>query len=118
MSHHSELAEKIEQAKIILESDLQNPPSLAQLAHLIGLNETYLKTHFKAIHKTTVYGFIKNQRMERAKGLLIEEKMNISEIAVELGYKYPTHFTAAFKKSVGLSPKDFLKSVKNRKSEI
>lgn len=107
MSHPSELAEKIEQAKIILESDLQNPPSLTQLGHLVGLNETYLKVHFKAIHQITVYGFIKRLRMERAKALLMEGKMNISEIALEVGYKYPTHFTAAFKKAEGKSPKEY-----------
>lgn len=117
MSNLSELAEKMEQAKIILESDLQNPPSLSQLAHLVGLNETYLKIHFKAIHHTTVYGFIKSQRMERAKALLIEGEMNISEIAIEVGYKYSTHFSAAFKKSIGVLPKDFLKSFEKQKPD-
>lgn len=117
MSQTAELAEKMEQAKIILESNLQNPPSLTQLAHLVGLNETYLKIHFKAFHQSTVYGFVKAQRMERAKVLLMEGEMNISEIASEVGYKYPTHFTAAFKKTVGVSPKDFLKSFEKQKAD-
>ncbi len=117
MSQSSELVEKMEQAKIILESDLQCPPSLAQLAHLVGLNETYLKVHFKAFFQSTVYGYVKSQRMEQAKKLLIRGEMNISEIASEVGYKYPTHFSAAFKKSIGVSPKDFLKSLPKQKTD-
>lgn len=107
MSLKSELLEKMEQAKTILESNLQNPPSIAELAHLLGINETYLKTHFKAEFASTVYGFVKSRRIQRAKELLREGKMNISEIAWEVGYKHPTHFTAAFKKETGVSPKEF-----------
>lgn len=110
MAQKSELAEKMAQAKTILESSLQNPPSIAELAHLVGVNETYLKINFKAEFGSTVYGFVKGLRIQRAKELLLEGKLNISEIAWEVGYKYPTHFTAAFKKETGFSPKVFLKT--------
>lgn len=103
----SELQEKMIQVKEFLELNLQNPPSIPELAHLVGMNETYLKIHFKAEFASTVYGFVKSRRIERAKQLLKEGKMNISEIAWEVGYKNPTHFSAAFKKDTGISPKEF-----------
>ncbi len=102
-----ELAEKMEQAKNLLESNLQNPPSIAELAHWVGVNETYLKTHFKAAFGITVYGFVKKQRIQKAKRLLREGEMNVSEIARAVGYKHATHFTAAFRKATGVSPRDF-----------
>lgn len=111
MKLKSELIELMDQAKNLLESELQNPPSIAELAHLIGLNETYLKIHFKAAFDSTIYGFVKKQRIQKAKELLIEKEMNVSEIAREVGYKHPTHFTAAFKKVIGISPKEFVRDV-------
>ncbi|HSF52559.1 MAG TPA: AraC family transcriptional regulator [Algoriphagus sp.] len=111
MKLKSELIELMDQAKSLLESDLQNPPSIPELAHLVGMNETYLKIHFKAAFEMTIYGFVKNQRILRAKQLLSERELNVAEIAREVGYKHPTHFTAAFKKVTGISPKDFVRDV-------
>ncbi|OOG73009.1 AraC family transcriptional regulator [Algoriphagus sp. A40] len=107
MKVKSELIEKMEQAKNLLESKLQNPPSIAELAHLVGLNETYLKIHFKAIFANTVYGFVKKRRIQKAIQLLKEGKLNISEIGWEVGYRHPTHFSAAFKKETGCTPKEY-----------
>jgi AraC-like DNA-binding protein len=45
--------------------------------------------------------------MERAKYLLMDSGKSISEVSDEIGYKNPQHFTVAFKKKFGLSPKNF-----------
>lgn len=104
-----ELIEMMDQAKKLLESDLKNPPSIAELAHSVGMNETYLKAHFKAAFDCTVYGFVKKSRIHRAIQLLEEGQMNVSEIGWELGYRHPTHFSAAFKKETGFSPKEYVR---------
>lgn len=103
----SDLVEKMEQARDILESNLQDPPPIAELAHRVGMSETYLKTNFKISFGCTVGGFVLTQRMELAKKLFRQGDMNVSEIAREVGYKHTTHFSAAFKKATGMSPKVF-----------
>ena len=108
MKFKSELIERMYQAKNLLESDLQHPPSIAELAHTLGMNETYLKIYFKAAVGSTVYAFVKEKRVQRAQQLLLEGEMTVSEIAYVVGYKHPTHFTAAFKKATGVCPKDFV----------
>lgn len=102
-----ELIEKMKQAKNLLESKLQNPPSIAEIAHLVGVNETYLKIHFKAAFNSTVFGFVKKLRIQRAIQLLNEGHLNVSEIGWEVGYRHPTHFSAAFKKETGCTPKEY-----------
>ena len=102
---------KIAEAKKILESNLQNVPKLAELARLVGLNETYLKIHFKSNFQNTVFGFVKSRRIEKAKELLLEGEMHVSEIAREVGYLHATHFSAAFKKETGASPKEFVRQI-------
>jgi YesN/AraC family two-component response regulator len=45
--------------------------------------------------------------VEVAKEKIYEPGKSISEIAYELGFKHPQHFTRMFKKSTGLSPNEF-----------
>lgn len=78
--------------------------SLAYLARAAGTNEQYLKAHFKMIFGKTVFSYLTALRMERAKELLLSGESKISEIATRVGYRYPTHFTQAFKKYFGCLP--------------
>lgn len=98
-----EEAEKMQLARDIIVSRLDCPPSLKELAHTIGTNEHYLKTQFKQLFGTTVFGYLQNYKMEKSREMLAGgEKIN--DIAMTLGYKHATHFTAAFKKHFGFLP--------------
>jgi AraC-like DNA-binding protein len=99
--------EKMEMAREILEANLQNPPQINELARMIGMCETFLKIYFKVSYGCTVGSFVIDQRMILARKLLEEGELNVSEIAWEVGYKHTTHFSAAFKKATGMSPKVF-----------
>ncbi|SEW39596.1 helix-turn-helix transcriptional regulator [Chitinophaga arvensicola] len=80
--------------------------SITALARTAGINQLKLKNGFKALFHTTVFGYIAELRMNEAKRLLLEEKMMVNEVADRIGYRYPQHFTAAFRKKFGLLPKD------------
>ncbi|MFK7882504.1 helix-turn-helix domain-containing protein [Roseobacter sp.] len=58
---------------------------------------------------TTHSALIDSARLELALRLLAEEKNSVTEIAFELGYSYPGHFTRFFKRKVGLSPTEYRK---------
>ena len=45
--------------------------------------------------------------MERVKELLAESNKTISEIAYELGFKYPHHLSRIFKKVIGITPNEY-----------
>ncbi|WP_247236616.1 helix-turn-helix transcriptional regulator [Telluribacter sp. SYSU D00476] len=90
--------QKIEEAKRILEETYQSPPTITELARMIGLNEFRLKKDFKEQVGNTIYGFVLQQRMELARNWLLEQEKSIGEIAHLVGYRNHAHFTAAFKK--------------------
>lgn len=98
--------DKMHEAKIIIETNLQTPCSLIDLAHLVGTNEYNLKKSFKEVFGTTVFGYLSQLRMEEARQLLLRGEMNINQIADYIGYKNANHFSTAFKKHFGYNPSE------------
>jgi len=95
--------ERINKAKTIIEGNLQNPCSLIELAHKVGLNDFKLKKGFREVLGTTVFGYLNDLRMKKADTLLKEGKL-VKDVAYEVGYKNAHHFTVAFKKKFGYLP--------------
>ena len=56
---------------------------------------------------TSVHAYIIDQRLEKAAGLLLESDLNVSQIAMLVGYSKPSNFAAAFKKKYGVIPKNY-----------
>ncbi|QES87507.1 helix-turn-helix domain-containing protein [Rhizosphaericola mali] len=96
--------EKIYEAKEILEKQIENPCSLLQLSEMVGINDFKLKKGFKEVFGTTVFNYLSDFRMQKAKDMILENRQTIAEIAYEIGFKNPQHFTAAFKRKYGYLP--------------
>lgn len=101
--------EKLIAAKRFVEKRLHHPPSLAEVAKAVALNEYKLKKGFKELFQQTVYGYLTQLRLEKAYELLQAGELTASEIAFELGYSSPQHFHTAFKKKFGAAPKSIKK---------
>jgi AraC-like DNA-binding protein len=99
--------ERLHYAKEILHQSLDNPPSLMQLARQVGLNECTLKQGFRQMFNTTVFGYLRQCRMEHAKLLLMQGCMNVNEAAQAVGYTSQSRFAAMFRKTFGVNPKTF-----------
>jgi AraC-like DNA-binding protein len=84
--------------------NLETPPTLSELARIVGINEYKLKRGFKETFGNTVFGYLGDARLEMAKNDLLENKKSVSDISAELGYSSVQHFSNAFKKKFGLSP--------------
>lgn len=104
--------EKLHAAREYIIRHLDNPCTLKELAHNVGLNDFKLKNGFKQIYGTTVFGLMHEERMQKASMLLRETKMSVLDISIMTGYKNLSNFTAAFKKRFGYPP-----STIKRKSE-
>ena len=100
----------IHNAKDILIGNIEFPPSLLELAKKAGTNDYKLKIGFRQVFGTTVFGYLRKQRMERARQLLLEKRMNVSEVAQTVGYNSLSRFSTAFKDYFGITPKAYQKN--------
>lgn len=96
--------DKMYQAKEILINNIASSCTLIDLAQKVGTNEFTLKKGFKEVFGTTVFGFWNDLKMHEARKLIVENAMKVSEVSEMVGYKYPQHFSTAFKKYFGVSP--------------
>jgi AraC-like DNA-binding protein len=98
------------EAKYLLEKRLTAPPTINELAKLVGMNEYKLKKGFKELFGTTIFGYIHHHRMSLAKRLLLGTEKTAQEIAYETGYSSPQHFSKAFKKTFDVTPNSIRKN--------
>ena len=99
---------KIKQAKQELVNRMTAPPSIAQLAIEVGISEYKLKSGFKEMYGNTVGGYLLDYKMNSAKTLLDQGRLQVSEVAYTLGYGSASHFISAFKKKYGITPKKYV----------
>lgn len=109
--------EKIRLAKEILTTNLKDAPIIKDLAKKVGINQQKLKKGFKTIFGTTINKYLRAERMERAKLLILEGSLSLREISSEVGYSNQSHFAKRFKEKFGVLPKDFSKTIKTNISD-
>jgi AraC-like DNA-binding protein len=98
--------DRIHFAREILLQRLADPPSLVELARLVGLNDYKLKAGFRQVFGTTVFGYLRQERLEKARQLLQAQDISVTAAAAAVGYSSQGHFAAAFRKQFGINPKD------------
>ena len=111
-NHSSGLIEKIKTYVIRrARNDVSDKESRLTLSNYLADNlhheYTYLSSLFSAVEGRTIEKFFIEQRIEKAKELLIYGQMTLSEIAHELDYSSVAHLSSQFKKITGLTPTYF-----------
>ena len=96
--------EKLAQAKVILSQNLDNPPSLNELAKQIGLNTFKLKKEFKELFGVPVFKYLQNERLTSAHKLIRSQEATVQEAAWHVGYDSLSSFSNAFEKKFGYRP--------------
>src|SRR5262249_10885535 len=81
--------------------------SLAEIAGAAYLSEFHFARLFKKITGATPYAYLASLRIERARRLLAESDLPITEVGAEVGYASQSHFTKVFREATGMTPKAF-----------
>ena len=106
---HSHDMERIRHAREILCSDLETPPKLHDLARCVGINHGKLNIGFRKMYGTTVFGYLRRMRLLEAKRLIDQGDMNVTEVALSVGYNSLPSFSKAFTEFYGIPPMQCLK---------
>jgi AraC-like DNA-binding protein len=82
-------------------------PTVKYCAENLYLSANYLGDLIKKETGKSPQEHIQLKLMDIAKEKIFDSSKSVSEIAYELGFKHPQHFTRMFKKEIGVSPSDF-----------
>ncbi|MBF2098136.1 MAG: helix-turn-helix transcriptional regulator [Gloeomargaritaceae cyanobacterium C42_A2020_066] len=102
-------AAKLDQARQVLDGNLEDPPTITVLAKQVGLSERTLQRGFQQLYGNTVFGYLTQKRMEKARCLLHGRLTSVAEVANLVGYANPSHFGAAFKRFYGITPQECIR---------
>lgn len=94
--------------KAYLEANYHLGISNQMIAAKFGFVPTYLSSIFKEYYHVSLGDYLIRLRIEQAKELLTGSDLMIKEIAEKTGYRDAFYFSKAFKKAVGVSPKEFM----------
>lgn len=82
-------------------------PSVAYCAAELNLSSNYFGDLIKKETGKTAQEYIQTKVIEVAKERIYDHSKSVSQVAYELGFKYPQHFTRLFKQKVGQSPNEY-----------
>jgi putative transcriptional regulatory protein len=103
------IAENIKE--IIKSYSVSDIPSIRKICQITGMSNYQLQTIFKEVEGLTIFQYIQKIKMNYAKFLLdTSPKVNILDVATEVGYDSPSKFSMAFKKFFGVLPSKYKKN--------
>jgi AraC-like DNA-binding protein len=106
---------KIKEIHSLITSRPDKTFTVEELSEISGMPPASLRKVFKAVYGTPVYQYIKSYKMKTAAEMLISDRrMNIADIAQQLGYDNASKFSAAFRDVMGISPQNY----RNRQEDI
>jgi AraC-like DNA-binding protein len=86
---------------------LAEPLSVADLAERACLSPSAFAHLFRDVSGMSPYQFIKSVRLDRARELLVDGELNVSEVARSVGYSSLSHFINEFKRHFGITPRAY-----------
>ncbi len=104
MQHYSPTIQK---ALVYIDADLSNHLSLHVLADNLNISSSYLSSLFKKETGQTLTDYINTKRMDLARHLLKTTRLQIQTVAQHCGIMDVQYFSKVFKRSTGLSPKQY-----------
>jgi len=98
---------KVAETIIYMSEKLHEPLRMLELARLANLSPDYFSEIFKQQTGTSPRDYLHLLRIHRACQLLTQSDLSVKEIASQLGYQDPFHFSRQFKAFQGLSPRAY-----------
>jgi AraC family transcriptional regulator len=90
-----------------IHSHLEEPLSLKQMAELAQMSPYHFGRLFKQSTGMTPHKYVLGEKIWLAKGLLTDGFLSITEVSVRCGFSSHSHFTTAFRKWVGMTPREY-----------
>lgn len=110
-SRHGLADWQVRKVTAFMRDNLDRQVSLDELAGLVRLSRFHFCTAFRRATGYSPHQWQTRQRMARARDLLADRSLSITEIALAVGYETPSAFTARFRQAMGITPSTFRRSI-------
>jgi DNA-binding response OmpR family regulator/nitrogen-specific signal transduction histidine kinase len=99
----------LNKAITVVEDNIDDPDlDIERFASEIGVSRMQLYRKLNALTEMTVKEFVRSIRLKRAAQLLVQKKLNISEVAYAVGFRDLSHFRKCFKQEFGMSASEYV----------
>jgi AraC family transcriptional regulator len=88
----------------LLESDLSRAPSLRRLADEVGLSPSHFCTAFRQSTGLPPHKYLLRSRVAQAKQLMVDQRLNLTEVALHSGFASSSQFATTFRRIEGMTP--------------
>ena len=106
--------ERVNEIKRYLDCNFTQKINVSELCFLFGTNKTTLSKEFKSVFNKTIIEYVNTLKIEHTKRLLRETGYTLTEISSILSLSSVHYLTALFKKHVGITPSEYLITVKSK----
>jgi AraC-like DNA-binding protein len=90
-----------------LEQAWREPGDVAEIAARVGLSSSRLEHLFREHARSTIRDYLRDRRLLHAAAMLVDTDERVSQICYAVGFGDPSNFNHAFKKTFGVSPKQY-----------
>lgn len=101
-------------ARDYLESNFLRQLSLSEVAAVAGIHRVHLSREFRRHFSTTVGEFLRRKRIEHACRLVSATNEPLADVAMTCGFSDQSHFSATFRRQIGLTPGRFRQMAQSR----
>jgi len=102
---------RLKRALELLESDLRQAPSVAELARLLRLHPTSFCRAFKQSTGLPPHQYLLSHRINCAKDMMRDQSRSLTEIGLDCGFSGSSQFSVVFRRIVGMSPREYRQSL-------
>lgn len=99
--------EIVKKSKLYVKENIEGEITLNVVAQYLNISKNYFCSMFKQETGINFLNYIVQQKIERAKKMLVEENMKVYEVSERLGYSDTTYFSKLFKRNVGVTPQEY-----------
>lgn len=101
------VVQKIEQAKIIMNENVDKNIDSEELASKLNISYSWFRKVFREYTGYAPAKYFQALKLRKAKHLLVSTSQSVKEIAYQLGYSSTEHFFSQFKKNTGYTPNEY-----------
>ena len=98
---------KLKQVIELINDNLDEEITIEQMAGIADLSLSYFSRQFKLSTGLTPHQYVMQQRLNKAKTLLKDQRFSLANIATDCGFTHQSHMGKLFKQNIGMTPKQY-----------